>query len=223
MNYTGGRSFNLNSDSSAIPRSEIGRNISSPLSNFLIRTIFAITIFSCVMLMKNSSDVKVRNIYEAICLWAECSYSVPEEFGIEKFVSLFKDDPAPVSGNTNVSPLSFPTHGKVTVHYGDDNCRGIIISSGQDEFIFPSASGIVKEVSSSEALGSYIVTECADGVVITYGLLNSIGVDVGDEVDAKTILASMTKGSDESYHAYMEVSINGNTADPELCFAAASV
>lgn len=196
----------------------------SPLGNFLIRLILCISLFSGIMLMKNSSDQNVVSAYNIIKAWAECNYSVPEEYGIEKFVQAIKQGNLSSVFSPDMYPaLRFPSNGTISVNYGEKDsnggeCLGIMISSDTECDIFSSINGIITDIGSNGVIGNYITVEADGEVTIIYGCCDRITVSVGDSVDTDTVIAQQAKGKDEKYYMYMEVHINGNTVNPTLYF-----
>ncbi len=197
----------------------------SPIGSFLIRTILCITIFSLIMLMKNSVNPNVSAAYNVIRAWSTSNYSIPEEYGLEKFVDAIKSgDFAAVFSPISYPSIQFPTKGEVMVHYGEkDNngapCLGIMISSTEQNNVLSSINGTVCDIGSSDTLGSYVTVENTAGIKIIYGCCDEIMVTSGDIIDTDTIIAKMSEGNDKKYYVYMEVQSNEKILDPEKCFA----
>ncbi len=195
----------------------------SPLGNFLIRLILCITIFSAVMLMKNSTNKNVTVVYNTLKAWSECNYSIPEEYSMEKFVQAIKQGDILSAFSTGVYPsLRFPANGSITVDYGDKDqnggtCLGIMIGSNKKEDIFASADGIVTDVGNNGVIGNYITVE-SDDLRLVYGCCDGIMVSKGDEVDTNTVIAQLSQGKENGYCMYMEVHMNGKLIDPTFCF-----
>ena len=192
------------------------------IGGFLIRIIICITIFSAVMLMKNSTDSKVNYVYDALCAWSQCNYSIPEEYSVEKFVdALINGDSTSVFGEDE-DYLIFPTNGDVVLGYGerDQNgaqCFGVLIASSTPELIMSSHAGNVTEVGNNNVLGNYVTVESAR-VKVIYGCCDGIIVSSGDTVDTSTAIASLSQGKDGEYYLYVEVHVDGNVIDPLKCF-----
>lgn len=190
----------------------------SPLGNFLIRLILCISIFSVIMLMKNSTNKNVFTAYNIIKEWSECNYSLPEEYGLEKLLQVI------MYGDLSYVPaMKFPCNGAICVNYGEKNsnggeCLGVMISSDTACDIFSSINGTVTDVGSNAVIGNYITMEADDEVEIIYGCCDKITVFAGDSVDTNTVMAQLSKGNDEKYYMYMEVHVNGRTVDPTLYF-----
>ena len=197
----------------------------SPIGSLLIRIILCITIFSALMLMKNSADTTVSICYKAIKAWSSCNYSIPEEYGIEKFVAAIKSGDLQSVFSPNAYPaIRFPAKGNISVHYGDKSsngapCLGIIIESDEPNDIIASIEGSVSDIGENEALGKYVTIENDNGVSIIYGCCEDIIVAEGDVIDTDTIIAKMSLGKDNKYYLYMEVQSNGNVINPEKCFS----
>lgn len=190
----------------------------SPLGNFLIRLILCISIFSGIMLMKNSTNKNVFTAYNIIKAWSECNYSLPEEYGLEKLLQVIK-----YGELSHERALKFPCNGAICVNYGEKNsgggeCLGVMISSDTACDIFSSINGTVTDVGSNDVIGNYITVETDDEVKIIYGCCDKITVFAGDDVDTNTVMAQLSKGNDEKYYMYMEVHINGRAVNPELYF-----
>ncbi|MBE5817531.1 MAG: M23 family metallopeptidase [Clostridiales bacterium] len=192
------------------------------IGSFLIRVIICITIFSAVMLMKNSNDSTVNYVFDALCAWSQCNYSIPEEYSVEKFVdALVNGGSASVFGDEE-DYLKFPTEGNVVLGYGqrDQNgaqCFGILISSPTPELVMSSHSGSVTEVGNNNVLGNYVTVE-SPRIKVIYGCCDGIIVSNGDAVDTSTAIASLSQGKDGEYYLYMEVHVDGNVLDPQKCF-----
>lgn len=207
-----------------IPRSvPQKKETESPLGNFLIRLILCISIFSAVMLMKNSTDKNVTAAYNALKAWSECNYSIPEEYSIEKFVQAIKQGDILSAFSPDIYPsLQFPTNGNITVNYGNKDpnggtCLGIMIESNTKADIFSSSDGTVTDVGNNGVIGNYITVE-DNNLKIVYGCCDDILVSKGDDVDKNTVIAQLAKGNKDKYYMYMEVHMNGNLIDPAFCF-----
>lgn len=212
-----------------IPRSASSdANNESALGSILIRTILCLTIFSALMLMRNSTDMTVSVCYDAIKAWSVCNYSIPEEYGIEKFVSAIKSgDIQSVFYPSSYPAIRFPTKGEVSIHYGDKDengspCLGVIIEASEQNDIISSTEGVVRSVGKNDTLGNFIVIEGENNVKIVYGCCEDIIASEGDEVDTNTVLAKMAQGNDGKYYVYMEVQSADKVVDPEKCFANAA-
>lgn len=207
-----------------IPRSvPISREEESFIGGLLIRIIICITIFSAVMLMKNSTDTTVNYVYDALCAWSQCNYSIPEEYSIEKFVEVIKNGKESLIFGDGQDYLKFPTNGSIVLGYGqtDENgaqCFGVLISSSTKQLVMSSHTGSVTEVGSNDVLGNFISVE-SERVKVIYGCCDDIMVSSGDEVDTRTAIASLCEGQNGEYYLYMEVHIDGNVTDPQKCFA----
>lgn len=197
----------------------------SPLGSILIRIILCITIFSSIMLMKNSNDDAVSICYDALSAWSTCSYSIPEEYGIEKFVAAIKSgDIVSVFSPASFPAIKFPKNGEVIVHYGEKNvngetCLGIIMESTVQSNIVSSINGSVIETGENETLGKFVTIENKSGVRLIYGCCDDIIVSIGDAVDTDTIIAKTALGKDNKYYMYLEVQNNDNVVNPEKCFS----
>lgn len=197
----------------------------SPLGNFLIRLILCISIFSGIMLMKNSSNKNVSTAYNVIKAWTECNYSIPEEYSVEKFVQAIKSGNLSSVFSPHMYPaLRFPSDGTISVNYGEKDinggkCLGIMICSDIECDIFSSIDGVITDIGSNRVIGKYITVEANGDVEIIYGCCDGIIVSVGDSVDTNTVIAQQAKGEDGKYYMYMEVHINGNTVNPTLYFS----
>lgn len=208
-----------------IPRGIAQNDEESPLGSILIRIILCITVFSALMLMKNSTDVTVSVCYDAIKAWSSCNYSIPEEYGIEKFVSAIKSgDIKSVFYPSSYPAIRFPTKGNVVVHYGDKSengspCLGIIIEASEQNDIVSSVEGNVCSVGENETLGKFIEVESSEGVRIIYGCCDEIIVEEGDIIDTDTVIGKMAPGKSGKYYMYMEVQSNDKIVDPEKCFS----
>ncbi len=196
----------------------------SPLGGFLIRLILCTSIFSLILLMKNSADPVVSIAYNTIEAWTVCNYSIPEEYNLEKFVSAIKTgDFASVFSSASYPQLMFPTVGSISLKYGETTpagaqCFGIMISADAPCDIFAPSAGTVADIGENATFGKYIVIQAPDGTKIIYGCCSDILVTKGDSVDTATVVAQLSRGDDGSYHMYMEVQANGITVNPEKCF-----
>lgn len=212
-----------------IPRGTPYRSEESSIGSFLIRVILCITIFSGITMMKNSDDPTVGVLYDALSAWSTCNYSIPEEYGLEKFVSAIKQGDILAVFSPDLYPtIQFPTRGEVTVSYGEKTadgaqCLGVMISSDLPNPVKPSAEGVVTQVGENAVLGKYIVIQSGQEVNITYGCCDSIMVSMGDEVDLDTVISQMARGEDGNYHIYMEVRLGEKLIDPEACFSQSEV
>lgn len=197
----------------------------SPLGSVLIRIILCITIFSALMLMRNSDNLTATLCYDAIKAWSTCNYSIPEEYGIEKFVSAIKSgDIQSVFYPSAYPAIRFPANGDISVHYGDKDenglpCLGIIIEASKQNDIISSIEGTVCNIGENDTLGKFIVIEGDNDIKIVYGCCDNIIVSDGDEIDTDTVLAQMSLGNSGKYYVYMEVQSNNKVVDPEKCFA----
>lgn len=196
---------------------------SSGVGSFLIRLILCITVFSSVMLMKNSANTAVGIIYDAVEAWSLCNYSIPEEYSVEKFVDAIKSgDIVSVFSDANTLELAKPCNAEAVVHYGDKDinglsCLGTVLSSEDEKSIVCGIDGTVTDISESASFVQCITVE-SNGIKIKYGYCDLPCVSVGDAVTKNTVLASTAKGNDNKYYAYVEVTKNGKLIDPEKCF-----
>ncbi len=207
-----------------IPRSSHNVQEESPLGSILIRMILSLTIFSLIMLMRNSTDKTVNICYDALCAWSTANYSIPEEYGIEKFVSAIKNGSLVEVFSPSISYplLTRPVKGETALAFGEMNnnsaCLGTLIGSDNAENVFAAFSGEIAEIGENEALGRYIVLQNGDGIKIVYGCTDEVTVLKGDIVDTDTVLAQMSEGKDGRFYIYIEVQVDGKPVDPEKCF-----
>lgn len=195
----------------------------SPLGNFLIRLILCISVFSGILLMKNSTNMNVNAIYNVIRAWSVCNYSAPDEYGMEKLLQAIKHGDWSYMYASDIYPkLKFPMDGVISVNYGEKDknggtCFGIMLTSDTVCNIFSSMDGTVTDIGSNDIIGEYITIEADGGIKLIYGCCNAIMVSVGDNVDTDTVIAQPAKG-EQNYFMYMELQINGKTVDPTICF-----
>lgn len=194
----------------------------SPLGNFLIRLILCISLFSGILLMKNSTNMKVNTVYNVIRAWTVCNYSVPDEYGIENLLQAIKHGDWSYFSLDTYPKLKFPMDGVISVNYGEKDknggtCLGIMVSSDTVCDIFSSIDGKVTDTGSNDVIGEYITVEADGGVKIIYGCCDTIMVSIGDIVDTDTVIAQSAKG-EQYYYMYMELHINGKTVNPTLYF-----
>lgn len=139
--------------------------------------------------------------------------------------------PAPITQNPVVTPITqaaasvpaWPLHGHVTTEFGDRtpyqrNHSGIDISSYQragTADILPIRSGTVLEAGRDGGLGNRVVIDHGEGLVATYGHLDSIAVDTGQTVNpGESIGKEGSTGNSTGPHLHLELRQQGQIIDP---------
>jgi len=118
----------------------------------------------------------------------------------------------------------WPIHGLVTTQFGEPEWpyqavhTGLDISDGKTPGSTPIVafrSGKVIDVEHSGGLGNHVVIDHGSGVTSVYGHLNSIAVQVGQNVDITTIIGyEGTTGVSTGPHLHFEIRIDGQATDP---------
>lgn len=128
------------------------------------------------------------------------------------------------------STLQWPVEGNIILDYSMDStiyfstldsyrCNpAIVIQSESGTSVCAGAKGVVKEVSSNEEIGNYVVAGIGDGYELTYGQLKDIAVAVGDTVESDTaigVVGEVTRYyKNEGSNVYFKVTKDGNPCDP---------
>lgn len=139
---------------------------------------------------------------------------------------------------TGVSPLHFsgkdilrwPVEGNVIVEYNMENtiyfktlnqykCSpAIAIQAELNEEVCAAAAGEVKEVSTDEEIGNYVVVSLGDGYELTYGQLKDVQVEPGDRIEEKEVIGYVNEPTKyytkEGYNLYLKLTVNGEPKDP---------
>ena len=126
--------------------------------------------------------------------------------------------------------INWPVKGEILLDYSMDKtiyfptldsykCNPAIVIQSQDGMqVNAGVKGVVEEVSTGDEVGNYIVLGLGDGYEITYGQLQDIQVQVGDEVKNDTVIGTVAAPtryySNEGTNLYMEVTKDGNPVDP---------
>ena len=128
------------------------------------------------------------------------------------------------------STLQWPVEGNIILNYSMDGtiyfptldsyrCNpAIIIQSESGTSVCAGAKGVVKEVSSNEEIGNYVVVGIGDGYELTYGQLKDITVALGDTVESNTaigVVGEVTRYyKNEGSNVYFKMEKDGNPCDP---------
>lgn len=128
------------------------------------------------------------------------------------------------------STLQWPVEGNIILNYSMDStiyfptldsyrCNpAIIIQSESGTSVCAGAKGVVKEVSSNEEIGNYVVVGIGDGYELTYGQLKDITVALGDTVESNTaigVVGEVTRYyKNEGSNVYFKMEKDGNPCDP---------
>lgn len=128
------------------------------------------------------------------------------------------------------STLQWPVEGNIILDYNMDStiyfstldsyrCNpAIVIQSESGTSVCAGAKGVVKEVSSNEEIGNYVVVGIGDGYELTYGQLKDITVAVGDAVESNTaigVVGEVTRYyKNEGSNVYFKMTKDGNPCDP---------
>ncbi len=218
--YAQSANHSSNTISRSVPHFEHG---SSQFADFLIRLILCITIFSGLMLMKNSTNSTVSVIYDYVSNWTKANYSIPEEYGLDKFVSAIKNSTSTsIFSESDYPSISLPAGCTVNTAYGDTFndtvCMGVIFESDTQGNVLASINGTVTHIDSDEIMGNYIVIENESLTKVIIGCCSEIIVSEGDVVDTNTVVSQFLQGAHNKYYFYLEVHQNGIVIDPEKCF-----
>lgn len=104
-----------------------------------------------------------------------------------------------------------PVRGIKAFHYGID------FAGKRNTKIYPSASGVVREVKYSSSYGNYIVVDHLNGITTLYAHLNKVLVKVDDIVIQDLPIGLMgSTGISTGPHLHFEVKVNGVHINPKL-------
>lgn len=128
------------------------------------------------------------------------------------------------------STLQWPVEGNILLDYSMDStiyfstldsyrCNpAIVIQSESGTGVCAGAKGIVKEVSSNEEIGNYVVVGIGDGYELTYGQLKDITVAAGDAVESNTVIGVVGEVTryykNEGSNVYFKMTKDGSPCDP---------
>lgn len=139
----------------------------------------------------------------------------------------------PIAQATAATPavpqVIWPLHGQITTQFGVPEWpyqavhTGLDIADGQTPGVTPIKafrSGRVITTETQGGLGNHVVIDHGSGVTSVYGHLASIAVQVGQEVDAGTIIGHEgTTGVSTGPHLHFEIRVNGQATDPHQFIA----
>lgn len=96
--------------------------------------------------------------------------------------------------------------------------NGVDLKAPENASVHPIASGIVKDVGTSNISGNYVMCLHEDGHVQSfYGHLNSIQVQKGQAVTQSTVIGTVGdtgNAKDRGAHLHYEVKVNGSLINP---------
>ena len=128
------------------------------------------------------------------------------------------------------SKLQWPVKGNIILDYSMDStiyfstldsyrCNpAIVIQSENGTAVYAGTKGVVKEVSSNEEIGYYVVVGIGNGYELTYGQLADIKAAVGDTVEADSVIGVVGEVTryykNEGSNVYFKMTKDGNSCDP---------
>lgn len=135
---------------------------------------------------------------------------------------------APVEGQAapqNSAGPQWPIHGEITTEFGvahwpyQPTHTGLDISDGKAPGttpIYPFRPGkIIDVIHSNAGLGNHVIIDHGNGVTSVYGHMNSISVQIGQDVNLDTVLGfEGTTGVSTGPHVHFEIRVNGQAANP---------
>ncbi|MHA7176936.1 M23 family metallopeptidase [Arthrobacter sp. Sr24] len=121
---------------------------------------------------------------------------------------------APLAELTVTSPFGYRVNPLTGA--GGELHTGIDFAGACGTSVFASGAGTVTEAGwSPYGGGNRIVVDHGDGIKTTYNHLDSIGVSVGQQVNAGAAIAGVgTTGNSTGCHLHFEVVVDGQTVDP---------
>lgn len=121
--------------------------------------------------------------------------------------------------------FSMPIQGEITSPFGkrtdpitneESEHTGMDIDASSDTDVHSSYKGKVLRAEENEYYGKFIMIEHFDGIVTLYGHLNEILVNIGADVDEKTVIGkSGNTGRSTGPHLHFEVRKDGKCVNPE--------
>jgi len=148
--------------------------------------------------------------------------------------------PKAVSANTNVIQHSFdeergllwPVKGDVVLKYSMNNtiyfktlaqyrCNpGVVIAAEEGTKVKSAADCRVLKIEQSDELGTVVTTEIGNDYTITYGQLDNLSVNKGDELKEGDVIGTVAKPTkyytEEGSNLYFQVNEGEETVDPML-------
>lgn len=136
-----------------------------------------------------------------------------------------ENGPSPSLPNGGTGP-AWPIHGRITAEFGENHHpyqythTGIDISDRQPAGTTPvkpfRPGKVVETIRSMQGLGNHVIVDHGNGVTSVYAHLNSISVDIGQEVNLTTTLGFVgTTGASTGPHLHLEIRVNGKAANPK--------
>lgn len=134
------------------------------------------------------------------------------------------ENPNQLASQSGTGPV-WPIHGEITTQFGvphwpyQHTHTGLDITDHQPAGVTPikpfRPGRVIDAVASRSGLGNHVIVDHGNGVTSVYGHLNSISVQVGQNVDLNTTLGfEGTTGLSTGTHLHFEIRVNGQAADP---------
>lgn len=127
--------------------------------------------------------------------------------------------------------LLVPVSGEILMHYNMDSTvyfatldqykynPAVIFQAEEGSNVFACADGRVKEVFQNEEIGQALVLELGNGYEVTYGQLAAIHVQVGQQVSANQVIATVASPTKyyvtEGTNLYFAMEKDGQAMNPE--------
>lgn len=131
---------------------------------------------------------------------------------------------------TEESQLLWPVDGKILLNYSMDKTvyfqtldqykynPALIISGAEGDQVICGSSGIVKSIDVSAKTGTTVNIDLGNGYELFYGQLKEVPLNVGDYVEAKTVLGYVSQPtkyySVEGCNIYFEMRKDGQPINP---------
>lgn len=131
---------------------------------------------------------------------------------------------------TEDSQLLWPVNGNILLNYSMDKTvyfstldqykynPALIISGAEGDQVISATTGIVKSIDVTTQTGTVVNVDIGNGYELLYGQLKEVPVNVGDYVEAKTVLGYVSQPtkyySVEGCNVYFEMRKDGQPVNP---------
>lgn len=184
-------------------------------------------------IVEDNSEAEPETEYET-----ETSESITEETSefANESTDIDQQDEISVNAQTNKlnftvgSILTWPVDGNIVIDYDMNNtvyfptldlykCSdSICIGSDVGTPVYASTTCVVKEVSTSDEIGSYVVLDLGNEYALTYGQLKDIVVNTDDALESGDLIGYVNEPSAyytvEGPNLYLKLTENGNPVNP---------
>ena len=132
---------------------------------------------------------------------------------------------------TEEEGLVAPVTGEILMHYNMDSTvyfatldqykynPAVVFQAEEGSNVLACADGVVKEVYQNEEIGQALVLELGNGYEVTYGQLAALNVEVGQQVSANQVIATVASPTKyyvvEGSNLYFAMEKDGEMINPE--------